>query len=109
MRGMENPLKLYIQMADEPPQQIVVTDKAMAKVRASFNPSGRPDVDMAKLLCAAPLTEAEHAATGEDSGDEERRLSLSAAHYIETGAMFIVKALTTPPPVQSAPAIPAQQ
>lgn len=83
---------------DEPPKELVISEKSLRQVRANFNPSGFGNVDRAKLLCAALITEAEHAASAKDAQDEARRCSAIARTHIETGAMYIVKALTTPPP-----------
>lgn len=91
-------MKVYVQLGDEPPREVVVTDKAMAQVRSQFNPSGLERVDTAKLLCAALISQAEEAASSEGARDEERRCAAIARTHIETGAMFIVKALTTPTP-----------
>lgn len=91
-------MKLYVQTGDEPPKELAIGDGALRLVRASFNPSGNEGVDRAKLLCAALIEEANNAASSEGAGDEERRCAAIARTQVETGAMFIVKALTAQPP-----------
>lgn len=102
-------MRVFVQLGEETPQELVIDERSMNQVRASFNPSGSEKIDTAKVLCAALLTYATHAAAGENAGDEERRLAAIARTHIETGAMFIVKALTTQlaPALEPSPVDPA--
>lgn len=96
-------MKLFVQSGDGPPVEIPVSEKALHIMRANFNPSGVSAVDKAKLLAAALLTQAEDAANAPEATKEHGRCAGTALHYIETGAMYAVKALTAglsvaPPP-----------
>lgn len=69
-------------------EELSISDAALKLVRASFNPSGKPEVDAAKLLAAALVDKT----MGADPVDG-RAMAIARQHF-ETGAMFLVKALT---------------
>lgn len=62
-----------------------VTDAALAAVRLSFNPSGKAEVELAKALAAAAISQMDNV--------KGREASIAKTQF-EQGAMWAVKALT---------------
>jgi len=77
-------------------QELALSDTAKEAVVLGFNPSGDKDVLTAKSLAAAAITFAELISQVKGSGPlAGRRCSLAKTDF-ETGAMFLVKAITGP-------------
>lgn len=101
-------MKVFVQLGDTPPEEVVISQAAMDVVRSGHNPSHLVTVDRVKLLCAALLSEADVAASTPEAKDEERRCAGLAKINIEVGSMYIVKAVTTPDAIAAAKAAAAQ-
>ncbi len=71
---------------DHENEKVLVSQAALDRVRASFNPSDKPRVDRIKLLAAALISEIE-------DGPSSREAALAVTN-IEQGAMWAVKAAT---------------
>lgn len=88
-------MKLLIEQDDGTTTEIRITDAAMKQVRASFNPSTLPRVDLAKLLGAALISVASDGLPGEQpTSSDGARCAAVARTNIEQGTMWAVKALT---------------
>ena len=68
-----------------------VAKKALALVRADFNPSKLPKVDEVKILTARLIT------LMQDGLEQDPRCANIAIHQYEDAAMWAVKALTASP------------
>lgn len=71
--------------------QVIVSETALAAVRHTFNPSGSSEVETAKLLAAAAITQMEPV---RDARGEGGRCAAIAVTGIEQAAMWAVKAVT---------------
>ena len=103
-------MQVVIQVSGQPDVIIGVSDAAIHRARASFNPSALPGVDNVKALAAALYTELDkipdlvedklQEAVGQGSAipgrplEFARREAATAATHIQAGAMFAVSAAT---------------
>jgi len=76
-----------------PEAAILISDASLELVRSDFNPSGLDTVRQIKLLAAALITMAEEVRGSIPASARHCALSITA---IEDGAMWLVKAATTP-------------
>jgi len=88
-------------MTDHPPRYwlpdpaLKLSDTSLELVRSEFNPSGIDAVTKLKLMAAALITMAEEIRGSIPTSARHCALGITA---IEDGAMWLVKAATTPVP-----------